>query len=191
VIYVSFGSWATLESKQLIEIARALNKYPFIWSLKSKFQEYIPSWLIDKNRHLLVDWSPQRFILSHPVIRLFISHGGWNSLLESMSVGKPTLVWPLFGDQIINGHRLEHEFGMGRYIKSTDLANHLRIVSTDEVSRYLKQMFHQQIEYVRNARQIQQIIIHARENSSRLCFEEIIKTVQNEKVAHMKQHNEL
>jgi UDP:flavonoid glycosyltransferase YjiC (YdhE family) len=191
VIYVSFGSWATLESKQVVEIARALNKYPFIWSLKAKFQEYIPSSLIDNDRHLLVDWSPQRFILSHPGIRLFLSHGGWNSLLESMSLGKPTLVWPLFGDQIINGHRLEHEFGMGRCIKSTDIANHLRIVSSDEIARYLKQMFHQQIEYVRKARQIQEIIVHARENSSRLYFEEIIKTVHNEKVAHMKRHNEL
>jgi UDP:flavonoid glycosyltransferase YjiC (YdhE family) len=191
VIYVSFGSWAGLQSKQLIQIASALMQYPLIWSLKSKLQVYISSSLIDRQQYLLLDWAQQRFILSHPAISLFISHGGWNSLLESMSVGKPTLVWPLFGDQMINGHRLEHELGMGRCILNTDLTNRQRIVSSDELERYLKEMFDQETKYIRKARQVQQMILRARENSSRLCFEEIIKTVENQMVAHMEKHNEL
>ncbi len=191
MIYVSFGSWAGLQSKQLIQIASALMQYPLIWSLKSKLQVYISSSLIDRQQYLLLDWAQQRFILSHPAISLFISHGGWNSLLESMSVGKPTLVWPLFGDQMINGHRLEHELGMGRCILNTDLTNRQRIVSSDELERYLKEMFDQETKYIRKARQVQQMILRARENSSRLCFEEIIKTVENQMVAHMEKHNEL
>jgi UDP:flavonoid glycosyltransferase YjiC (YdhE family) len=191
VIYVSFGSWASLQFEQLIQITSALKRYPFIWSLKSKLQLFISSLGIDYQRHLVLDWVPQQFILSHPAIRLFISHGGWNSLLESMSAGKPTLVWPLFGDQMINGHRLEHELGMGRCIQNTDLTNGQRIVSSDELARYLKEMFDQETEYVRKAQQVQQMILRAKENSSRLYFEEIIKTVDNQMAAHMKKHNEL
>jgi len=191
VIYIAFGSWASLQLEQLIQIVSALRPYPFIWSLKSKLHLFISSSGIDYQRHLLLDWTPQRFILSHPAVRLFISHGGWNSLLESMSAGKPTLVWPLFGDQMINGHRLEHELGMGRCILNTDLTNRQRIVSSDELERYLKEMFDQETKYIRKARQVQQMILRARENSSRLCFEEIIKTVENQMVAHMEKHNEL
>jgi hypothetical protein len=191
VIYVSFGSWARLQSKQLVQIARALKRYPFIWSLKPKLRAYISSSWIDNQRHLFLDWAPQRFILSHPAIRLFISHGGWNSLLESMSVGKPTLVWPLFGDQMMNGDRLEHELGMGRCMQNTDLINHQRIVPSDELARYLKEMFSQETEYVRKGRHVQQMILRAKENSSRLDFEEIIKAVDNQMVAHMEKHNEL
>ncbi|UJR12200.1 hypothetical protein I4U23_016377 [Adineta vaga] len=145
VIYVAFGSWVSLEHKQLIEITNALKPYPFIWSLKNKSQAFILPLGIDTKQHLLLDWVPQRFILSHPAIRLFISHGGWNSLLESMLTAKPTLVWPFFADQTLNGYRLEYEFGMGRYILNTDLASGRKIVT--KIRAQLKEKIQVQQEY--------------------------------------------
>jgi UDP:flavonoid glycosyltransferase YjiC (YdhE family) len=165
--------------------------YSFVWSLKVNLQVFISPLGIDNQQHLLLDWAPQRFILSHPAIRLFISHGGWNSLLESMSAGKPVLVWPFFADQTMNGYRLEHELGMGRCILNTDLTNGQRIVSSDELARYLKEMFDQEKEYIRKAQQVKKMIFHAKENSSRLYFEEIIKTIDNQLAARRKKHNEL
>lgn len=191
MIYVAFGSWVSFEAEQLIQIANALMPYSFIWSLKATSQVFISNLGMDNQQHLLLDWAPQRFILSHPAIRLFISHGGWNSLLEGMLVGKPILVWPFFADQTMNGYRLEYEFGMGQCMKNTDLSNERRIISRDELTRYLKGMFGQEMQYFRNARQVQKIISHARENSSRHYFDEIIKTVDNQIGAHRKRHNEL
>lgn len=191
MIYVAFGSWTSLQIKQLTAIAHALMPYSFVWSLKVNLQVLISPLGIDNQQHLLLNWAPQRFILSHPAIRLFISHGGWNSLLESMSAGKPVLVWPFFADQTMNGYRLEHELGMGRCIQNTDLTNGQRIVSSDEVARYLKEMFDQEKEYIRKAQQVKKMIFRAKENSSRLYFEEIIKTIDNQLAAHRKKHSEL
>ena len=191
VIYIAFGSWARLQLKQLLHIAHALIPYPFIWSLKTKWQQFVISSGLDNQRHLLLDWSPQRSILSHPAIRLFISHGGWNSVIESMLAAKPSLVWPLFGDQLNNGHRLEHEFGMGRCIRNTDLSNSERIVSSDELTQYLMETFKQEKKYLRRAREIQQMIFRARVNSSQFYFEELIKVVNNQKMARMSKREEL
>ena len=191
MIYVSFGSWAYLQPKQLEAIVHALKRYPFIWSLKANLQASIsPSW-IDQKRHLLVRWAPQRLILSHPAVRLFISHGGWNSLLEGMVAGKPTLVWPIFGDQIINGQRLEQELGMGQCLQYTDLSNGQRLVSSDELGRHVKGMFAREAEYVQKAREVQQMMRRARANSSRVDFEKIIKMVDDQVTAQPRQHREL
>jgi pathogen-inducible salicylic acid glucosyltransferase len=73
IIYVAFGSMAHLETEQLVEIARALNNYSVIWSLKTNLHIHLPSSFVENFQHLLLDWAPQRFILSHLAIRLFIS----------------------------------------------------------------------------------------------------------------------
>ncbi|CAF4124270.1 unnamed protein product, partial [Adineta steineri] len=191
VIYISFGSWAYLEPVQIKEIVRALKPYPFIWALKANLQTSIsPSW-IDKERHLLLEWAPQRLILSHPAIRLFISHGGWNSLLEGMSAGKPTLIWPLFGDQIINGERLDYELGMGRCLQNTALTNGHKHVSSDELGRYIKEIFDQETNYVRKAQKVKQMMIRARDNSSQVDIMKIIKIVDDQISVRMKHRSEL
>ena len=191
MIYVAFGSWVSFEGEQLVQIASALTPYSFIWSLKETSQVFLSNAGLNNQRHLLLDWAPQRFILSHPAVRLFVSHGGWNSLLEGMLVGKPILVWPFFADQTMNGYRVEYQLGIGQCMINTDLANDRKTVSSAELTRYLKGMFDQEATYLRNARQVQKIISHARENSSRRFFEEIIKTVDNQIGIHRKRHNEL
>jgi len=175
VIYIAFGSWVSIDLKQLIQITNALKPYTFIWSLKSKLHPFISSLKIDLQRHLLLDWAPQRTILSHPAVRLFISHGGWNSLLESMLAGKPILIWPFFADQILNGYRIEHEFRTGRCMENTQ-----KLVISEKITLLLKGMFVREVEYFEQARQIKQIISVAKENSSRIYFEEIIRIIDKQ-----------
>jgi hypothetical protein len=178
-----------LTSNQVAQIADALMPYPTIWSLKTTFHKHLPSSFIEDRKHLLLDWAPQRFILSHPAIRFFLSHGGWNSLLECMLAGKPVLVWPLFADQLISGPRIEKEFGIGQCIQNTSFEDHQRNISTDEITQYFKQMFHRETEYFEKAQQIQKIIMHAKENSSRLCFEQIMKIIDDQVIARTEKHN--
>ncbi|XP_058738089.1 UDP-glycosyltransferase 73C25-like [Vicia villosa] len=114
VVYVCLGSLCNLVSSQLIELALGLEetKIPFIWAFRdgiNKTQE-LEKWIKDgkfeernQGRGLLIrGWAPQVMILSHPSIGGFLTHCGWNSTLEGISVGVPMVTWPLFGDQFLN-----------------------------------------------------------------------------------------
>ncbi|THF99530.1 hypothetical protein TEA_002982 [Camellia sinensis var. sinensis] len=45
------------------------------------------------------EWAPQLEILGHPSTGGFVSHCGWNSCMESLSMGVPILAWPMHSDQ--------------------------------------------------------------------------------------------
>uniref|UniRef100_A0A0D3GUK2 Glycosyltransferase N-terminal domain-containing protein n=1 Tax=Oryza barthii TaxID=65489 RepID=A0A0D3GUK2_9ORYZ len=48
---------------------------------------------------VVTGWAPQLEILAHGATAAFMSHCGWNSVVESMSHGKPVLAWPMHSDQ--------------------------------------------------------------------------------------------
>ena len=58
-----------------------------------------------------------------------------------MSRGKVTLAWPVFADQFINGDRLEKQLQIGRCIKHLTREDEQRILSRDELGRYLNEIF--------------------------------------------------
>ncbi|WKA13458.1 hypothetical protein VitviT2T_030755 [Vitis vinifera] len=43
----------------------------------------------------------------------FISHGGWNSILESLWCGVPIMVWPMYAEQKLNACKIVRELGLG------------------------------------------------------------------------------
>ena len=48
------------------------------------------------------EWVDQRAILAHECVKGFLSHGGWNSALESISACVPLAVWPMGAEQPLN-----------------------------------------------------------------------------------------
>ena len=38
------------------------------------------------------DWLPQKAILEHPRVKLFYSHGGYNSMLEAVEAQVPMMI---------------------------------------------------------------------------------------------------
>ncbi|CAH1736886.1 unnamed protein product [Aphis gossypii] len=54
----------------------------------------------------VVKWFPQRDLLAHPKVLLFITHAGIMSVIETIHCGKPIVAIPMFGDQIVNTHLL-------------------------------------------------------------------------------------
>ncbi|GKA13246.1 UDP-glycosyltransferase 73C6-like protein [Tanacetum coccineum] len=113
VIYACLGSISRVEPTQLIELALALEscKKPFIWVVRAGHKtENIEKWIDEegfekrtKNRALLIrGWAPQILVLSHPAIGGFLTHCGWNSILEGVCAGVPMVTWPQFQDQFYN-----------------------------------------------------------------------------------------
>ncbi|KAF8723263.1 hypothetical protein HU200_021779 [Digitaria exilis] len=43
----------------------------------------------------------------------FVSHGGWNSVSESLAAGKPILVWPMIAEQPLNARHIVDMIGAG------------------------------------------------------------------------------
>ncbi|KAJ6697685.1 GLYCOSYLTRANSFERASE [Salix purpurea] len=117
VIYVSFGTQADVSDSQLDEVAFGLEEsgFPFLWAVRSKTWS-LPSGMEEriKNRGLIVsEWVDQRQILSHHAVGGFLSHCGWNSVLESVVAGVPILAWPMIADQYLNAKLIVNGAGAG------------------------------------------------------------------------------
>ncbi|KAF9624161.1 hypothetical protein IFM89_008099 [Coptis chinensis] len=110
VIYVAFGSFTVLDNRQFEELALGLELcgQPFLWVVRPDFTcegtDVYPEGFEARvcSRGRMVGWAPQRQVLAHPSIACFLSHCGWNSTMEGLSVGVPFLCWPYFADQLLN-----------------------------------------------------------------------------------------
>ncbi|XP_039144869.1 scopoletin glucosyltransferase-like [Dioscorea cayenensis subsp. rotundata] len=112
VVFVCFGSWCYFEDEQLRELALGLegSGMDFIWVVRGGDDENVKmEWMPEgweervKEKGLVVKgWVPQAAILGHEGVGVFMTHCGWNSVLEGLSFGKPLLTWPLVFEQFIN-----------------------------------------------------------------------------------------
>ncbi|KAF0893046.1 hypothetical protein E2562_021309 [Oryza meyeriana var. granulata] len=118
VLYVSFGSQNSISIHQMAELALGLEASGrrFLWAIRPPLgfdpkdgfdPEWLPAGFEDRiaqsSGGLLVrGWAPQARILAHPSTGAFVTHCGWNSILESLSNGVPLLGWPLGAEQFFN-----------------------------------------------------------------------------------------
>ncbi|KAI9075673.1 hypothetical protein K1719_042370 [Acacia pycnantha] len=106
VVYVSFGSLATLNEDQIEEIALGLIQIPnyFLWVVRESEQSKLPKNIQElvSDKGLIVTWCPQLKVLSHEAVGCFVSHCGWNSTLEALSLGVPMIGIPHWSDQTTN-----------------------------------------------------------------------------------------
>ncbi|KAH7833350.1 hypothetical protein Vadar_005356 [Vaccinium darrowii] len=106
VIFVSFGTQAQITHAQLDEVAYGLEEagLPFLWVVRSNSWS-LPDGMEERmeGKGLIIrQWVDQQAILGHSTIGGFLSHCGWNSVLESLSVGVPILAWPMMAEQALN-----------------------------------------------------------------------------------------
>ncbi|KAL1545567.1 7-deoxyloganetic acid glucosyltransferase [Salvia divinorum] len=120
VLYVSFGSIAVLTRDELLEFWHGLvnSEIPFLWAIR-------PDLVRDDNgsgtvpfdlkteRGRTVGWAPQEEILAHDAVGGFLTHCGWNSILESVWAGKPMICRPLVAEQQVNGRCVSEVWGLG------------------------------------------------------------------------------
>ena len=52
-------------------------------------------------------------VLHHRATGAFVTHYGWNSVLEGITAGVPMLCWPLYAEQKMNKVFMVEEYGVG------------------------------------------------------------------------------
>lgn len=154
VVYVSFGSRNFLSDAQIRELAFGLqgSGKSFIWVLRTppetenergSSQSLLPEGFErdTSGRGLVITgWAPQLLILSHPSTGAFISHCGWNSMLESVSRGIPIICWPMAGEQFLNAKWFVEQLrvavraqrGDGGVVPREEVERVVRVVLEDE-----------------------------------------------------------
>lgn len=77
---------------------------------------FVPMWNLSQNLYVY----DALFLLGHPKVRVFMSHGGLLGSSEAAYCGVPTVVTPQYGDQFVNAAALERR-GMGTILSFHDM----------------------------------------------------------------------
>nr|ADJ96636.1 SGA [Solanum tuberosum] len=122
VLFVCFGSMIRFSDDQLKEMAVGLKaaNCPTIWVFREQDKNEVDEkdehsdWsrngfkeMIGEKMFIIQGWAPQQLILKHRAIGGFLTHCGWNSILESLAIGVPLITWPLFSDNFYTDKLLE------------------------------------------------------------------------------------
>ncbi|CAK8576067.1 unnamed protein product [Lathyrus sativus] len=114
VVLLSFGSMGRFSKAQLKEISLGLEKSEqrFLWIVRSELDsedlsldELLPEGFLERtkeNGKVVRNWAPQGAILSHDAVGGFVTHCGWNSVLEAVCESVPMVAWPLYAEQSLN-----------------------------------------------------------------------------------------
>ncbi|XWS41596.1 hypothetical protein CRYUN_Cryun17cG0095500 [Craigia yunnanensis] len=140
VVYVNYGSVTVMSDHHLKEFAWGLanSKHPFLWIVRPDVvmgeSAVLPREFMEeiKDRGFITNWCPQEKVLSHPAVGVFLTHCGWNSLLEALSEGVPLICWPFFAEQQTNCRYACTTWGIGMEINLD--------VKRDDVKALVKEM---------------------------------------------------
>ncbi|XP_047316528.1 UDP-glycosyltransferase 86A1-like [Impatiens glandulifera] len=122
ILYISFGSYAHTSRHDIMEIAHGLllSGVNFIWVLRpdivsSNDTDYLPENFEEnvRGRGLIVPWCNQIDVISNPSIGGFLTHCGWNSILESIWCVVPLICYPLLTDQFTNRKLVVDDWKIG------------------------------------------------------------------------------
>ncbi|XP_056630363.1 uncharacterized protein LOC130440939 [Diorhabda sublineata] len=109
VIYMSMGSTIRGDtfpkSKQMIFL-NVFSRLPqrVVWKWESEMEN-------KPDNVMTTRWAPQKDILCHPNVKVFITHSGLLGTIESVYCGKPMLSLPHIGDQFTNAMSTEQAGG--------------------------------------------------------------------------------
>ncbi|KAJ8775129.1 hypothetical protein K2173_020133 [Erythroxylum novogranatense] len=189
VLYIAFGSQAELSTEQLRDIATGLegSEVNFMWVIREDaselgdgFEERV------KERGIVVrDWVDQTEILKHECVQGFLSHCGWNSVLESICAGVPILAWPMMADQPLNARMVLEEIKVGLrvetcngsvkgYVKSKGLKKMVRELMEGERGKEVRKKVKEFAEMAKKAMEEEM-------GSSWLSLNKLIDQICNEK----------
>nr|QQG64128.1 apigenin 7 glucosyltransferase [Ocimum tenuiflorum] len=160
VVYICFGSLGSLSEAQLREVAVGLERSGkrFLWVVRSPPSEdkskrflkppepdldaLLPAGFLERTveRGLVVkSWAPQVAVLNHAAVGGFVTHCGWNSILEAVCAGVPMAAWPMYAEQHFNRDVLVEDMKLA--LRMAD-----GFVAAEEVERKLVELMEAESE---------------------------------------------
>ncbi|KAJ4831881.1 hypothetical protein Tsubulata_036860 [Turnera subulata] len=155
VVFLCFGSRGSFSMKQVKEIAKGLEMsgQRFLWVVK-KPPAHEESKQIDHiNNFDLEEILPQGFLkrvqdrgmvvkslapqVSHDSVGGFVTHSGWNSVLEAVVAGVTMVAWPFYAEQHINRNLLIEYMEMSIPMDQRDEDG---FVSGDKLERRVREL---------------------------------------------------
>ncbi|KAJ9541416.1 hypothetical protein OSB04_027922 [Centaurea solstitialis] len=158
VVFLCFGSMGSLGRAQVREIATGLERagFRFLWALREPGKEKLelpkdyeevgeslfPAGFIDRTAKmgLVSGWAPQVSVLAHEAIGGFVSHCGWNSILESIWYGVPIATWPLYAEQQLNAFEMVNELGLSVELRLDSRDGGGDLVLAEELERGVREL---------------------------------------------------
>lgn len=156
VVFVSFGSGGALTWQQTQELALGLemSEQHFLWVVRSPNEkesnayffgskdvqgplDFLPDGFLnrtEKSGLVVPHWAPQVEVLAHPAVSSFMTHCGWNSVLESLVHSVPLIAWPLYAEQRMNAVLLTEDVKVAIRPKQDEKG----IIGREEVSRVVR-----------------------------------------------------
>lgn len=180
VLYICFGSQKELAQPQIEAMAAGLerSRIRFVWVVKSN--GWLPHGFEEKveDQGLVVKgWAPQLKILSHKAVGGFLSHCGWNSLLESLEAGVMILGWPMEADQYVNARLFVEDQGLAVRVCEGGSA----VPDPDELARIISESINGNIPQKKRARMMREKALEAVKagGRSRMDLEELVKELSH------------
>ncbi|CAI0374446.1 unnamed protein product [Linum tenue] len=165
VVLLCFGSVGSFSDAQLKEIAAGLELAEgqrFLWVIReapSKEALGMPKDYLDysesgglagnlgegflertKGRGIVCGWVPQAAVLAHEAVGGFVSHCGWNSVLESLWHAVPVLAWPMYAEQQMNAFYLVTELGLAVEMRVDYRMEEDTVVKGDEIAEKIERV---------------------------------------------------
>lgn len=119
VVLVSWGSMIRAESLPIEKRTALLQAFAMLpqrvlWKWENDTLPNQPSNVFIRK------WLPQRDILCHPKVRVFVTHGGLMGASEAAYCGVPVVATPMYGDQFLNSAAFVNR-GMGSILHYEDI----------------------------------------------------------------------
>ncbi|KAL2333023.1 hypothetical protein Fmac_014236 [Flemingia macrophylla] len=180
VLYISYGSYLSISSAQMDEIAYALHdsNVRFFWVTREdnpRLKE------ICGNMGLVVAWCDQLKVLLHPSIGGYWTHCGWNSVIEGVFAGVPFLTFPIVMDQPLISKIIVEDWKVGWRVKKDDKLDTL--VRRDEIAMLLRKFMQLDSDVGRDMRKRAKELQHmaqmeiTKNGSSEINIEAFVKNI--------------
>ncbi|KAG0450903.1 hypothetical protein HPP92_026692 [Vanilla planifolia] len=124
----------------------------FLWVVRSakvdreeaaEIEELVGEGYVERvdGRGLVVrEWVEQESVLAHRAVAGFLSHCGWNSVIEAAAAGVKVLAWPRMGDQRVNAEVVGAS-GLGMWPEEWAWESE-GLVAAEEIGRTVKEVMH-------------------------------------------------
>ncbi|KAK9133814.1 hypothetical protein Scep_013342 [Stephania cephalantha] len=170
VVLLCFGSRGGLTNPmQVREVAAGLEKsgHRFLWVLRrahpavggdraEEVEEGLPEGFEGRveGRGMVCEWVDQVGVLGHRAIGGFVSHCGWNSILESLWFGVPIATWPMYAEQQLNAFYMVREKGLAVEMRLDYRLGGGGLVTAEEVERGVNEVMEKENEVRRRVEEM-------------------------------------